>query len=188
MRHHARLARPHLVVLRGVLDEVARHRRAGELRVAHARQHAVQRVTELVVHRRDFIESEQRRLAGLGLGDVQVIGHHRLVMQQLRLRHVGGHPRPALLVVACEVVGQEQRERPAVGVEYLEHPHIRLVDGQVPVLLETEAIELVRGVEHTIQQHVIELEVRRDARLIEIVACLAHLLRIERPVPGLQGE
>jgi len=28
MRDHARLARPHLVVLRGVLDEVARHRRA----------------------------------------------------------------------------------------------------------------------------------------------------------------
>ena len=46
----------------------------------------------------------------------------------------------------------------------------------------------MRGVEHTVLQHVIELEVRRDARLIEIVACLAHLLRIERPVPGLQGE
>jgi len=117
-----------------------------------------------------------------------VIGHHRLVIEQPRLRHVGHHPRPALLVVACEVVGEEQRQRLAVGVEYLEHPHIRLVDGQVPAFLETQAIQLVRGVEHTVQQHVIELEVRRDECLIEIVACLAHLLRIERPVPRLQGE
>ena len=107
---------------------------------------------------------------------------------QPRLRDVAVHPRAALLVVAREVVGDEQRERLAVGIDDLEHAHVRLVHRQILALLEGEAVELVRGVEHAVLHHAVELEVRRHLRLVEVVVGLAHLLGVERPVPGLQLE
>ena len=59
---HARIRRPHFVVLRRVLDEVARHARAGEARILHVREQAVQRMAEFMECGRHFIERQQRRL------------------------------------------------------------------------------------------------------------------------------
>ena len=42
------------------------------------------------------------------------------------------HPRAAALVVALEVVGVEERERLAVGVEHLEHADVGMVDRECP--------------------------------------------------------
>ena len=55
---------PVLVELRGQLDEIARHRGAGEQRIGDVRQQAVQRVAEFVEQRAGVVEGQQRRLAG----------------------------------------------------------------------------------------------------------------------------
>ena len=68
---HLRVERPVLVELRRELDEVARRVGAGERRILHVREHAVQRVAELVEHRGHVVEAEQRRLAGGRLGEVR---------------------------------------------------------------------------------------------------------------------
>ncbi len=54
--------------------------------------------------------------------------------------------------------------------------------------LEGEAVELVRGVEHAILEHVVQLEIRLDLRFIEVVFGLADLLGVELPIPRLQLE
>ncbi len=107
VRHDDRLASPHLVVLRRILDEVPGHRRAGEQRVVHVRQHSMNRVTKLMEQRGHFVESEQRRPPGLRLRDVEVVGHDRLEPEQPRLPHEAAHPGAALFVVAREIVTEE---------------------------------------------------------------------------------
>jgi hypothetical protein len=136
----------------------------------------VQGVAELMEHGGHLIEGEQHRLPGLGLGDVEVVGHHRFLLQQSRLADVRRHPRSALLVVAREVVGEKQRERLAIGIEHLEDSHVLVVDGQIVPLAKIEPVELMGCVEDAVLQDVVELEVRSDGCLIEVVACLAHLL------------
>ena len=128
----------------------------------------------------------QRRLARRGLLEVGHVVDHRQRAQQLGLVHQNVHPRAAVLVVALEVVAIEQRQRLAVGVEDLEDAHVRLIDGKVVALLEGEAVELVRGVEDAVLEHVVQLEVRLDLGLVQIVFRLAHLLGVELPVPGLE--
>ena len=136
----------------------------------------MQGVPELVEQRRDLVEGKQHRLTSGGLGDVEVVGHHNLALQEPRLLDVSVHPRPALLVVAGEVVGDEEAESAAVGVEHLKHTHVGLIDRQVLALLERQPIEFVRRVKHAVLHHAVELEVRSDLRLVEIVARLTHLL------------
>jgi hypothetical protein len=79
---HFRPGHPHLVDLRRELDEVARHAGAREARVLHVREHAVQRVAELVEHGAHFVVGQQGRLAGGRLRDVQVVGDDRVGAQQ----------------------------------------------------------------------------------------------------------
>ena len=78
MLEHFRPGRPHLVHLRRILDEIARHARPAEARVFHIRKHSVKGMTELVEHRAHFVEGEQRRLAGFRFRNVEMIRHHRL--------------------------------------------------------------------------------------------------------------
>ena len=49
--------------------------------------------------------------------------------------------------------------------------------------LETDPVELVRGEEHAVLQHVVELEVLLDLVLVELVGRLLDLPGIELPVP-----
>ena len=60
---HFRPGRPHLVHLRRILDEIARHARSAEARIFHVRKHSVQRVAEFVKGGAHFVVGEQRRLA-----------------------------------------------------------------------------------------------------------------------------
>ena len=185
---HLRIGRPVLVELRRELDEVARRVGARQRRVLLVGEHAVQRVAELVEHGDHVVERQQRRLAGGRLGEVGDVVDHRLGAEQLRLVDEVVHPGAAALVVALEVVAVEQRQRVAVLVEHLEHAHVRLVHRNVLALLEGQPVELVGGVEHAVLQHVVELEVRLDLVLVEVVLRLAHLLGVELPVPRLQLE
>ena len=48
------------------------------------------------------------------------------------------HPGATILVITFEVIAIPKRERFAVGIEYLEHAHIRLVHGNVFAFFEGE--------------------------------------------------
>ncbi len=102
---------PHLVHLRWKLDEVARNGRAGETRIRHVREHAVQRVSELVEERGHLCKGEERRVTLFGLRHVEVVGDDRLPMEQARLPHVRVHPSAPALRRASVGVQQEEREQ-----------------------------------------------------------------------------
>ena len=60
-----------------------------------------------------------------------------------------------------------------------------MVDGNVPAFREGDPVELGRRMEHALDQHVAELEIRLDLGVVQVVARLAHLLGVEIPVPRL---
>ena len=177
-----------LVELRRKLDEVAWHIGARERRVLDVGEHPVQRVSELVEHRRHVIICKQRRLARRWFGEIGDVVHDGLPSGQRRLIDELIHPGPTLLVVALEVVGVKQRQRLAVGVEDLEGADIRIVNRDVVPLLESQSVQLVGGEEDAVLQNVIELEVRHDLGFIQVILRLPHLLRVILPVPRLQLE
>ena len=148
----------------------------------------MQRVSELVEHRRHIIVGQQRRLAGRGLGEVGNVVHHRLVARQRGLIDELIHPGAALLVVPLEVVGVEERQRLTIHIEYLEGPHVGIVDRNVVSLLERQPVQLVGGEKHSVLQHVVQFEVGHDLRFIQIVLRLPHLLGVILPVPRLELE
>ena len=148
----------------------------------------MQRVAELVKHRRHFVEGQERRLARGRLRDVQMVRDDRLGAQQVRLRHRCVHPRPPALRRSRVEVDQEQPKRRPVGVAHFEDSHVRMVDRQLEPLLEGETVEFGRGVEHAVSEHRVQLEIGPELRLVERVPGGAHLLRIVRPVPGGELE
>ena len=180
--------RPVLVELRGKLDEVARRRSPGEARIFRVGEHPVQCVAELVEHRDDVVEADERRLTGRRLRQVADVVDDRPCAEQLRLTDEVRHPGAAVLVVALEVVAIKERERLAVGVDHIEYAHVGLIDRDVLALLEGDAVELVRRIEHAVLEHVVELEVRLDLRIVQVVLRLANLLGVKIPVPRLERE
>mmetsp|Transcript_53120 Transcript_53120/g.124204 ORF Transcript_53120/g.124204 Transcript_53120/m.124204 type:complete len:781 (-) Transcript_53120:457-2799(-) len=185
---HGRPARPDLVHLGRVLDEVGRRLGAREARVAHLREHAVQRMAELVEQGADFVPGQQRRLAGRRLGDVEMVGHHRASALVGVLRHVFVHPRTALLARAGIEVGDEDGQLATVGIEDVVGAHIGLVDRQIGAALEAQAVELVGRKEDPLLQHAVEFEIGLDLAFIEAITGGAQLLRVEAPVPGRQRK
>jgi hypothetical protein len=181
-----RVAQPHLVDLRRVLDEVAGHRGAGEHRILHVGEQAVQRVPELVEQGAHVVDREQRRLPVGGARQVERVEHHRLRAQQPRLRDERVHPRPAALRLTRVEVGDEEPELPVL-VEDVENPDLGVVAGQVVALAEPHPVEAARGVEDTVVQHALQLEVGPQRAGIEVEAFTAHTLGVERPVPRLDG-
>ena len=98
------------------------------------------------------------------------------------------HPGATVFVIAFEVIAEEKGKVPAIGVEDLEDPYIRLINGDVVPLFERESIKLVGGVENTVLQHVIEFKIRLYLSLVEIVSSFANLLGVIVPVPRLELE
>ena len=87
-----------LVELRGQFDEIARHRGAGEQRIGHVRQQAMQRVAEFVEQRARVVERQQRRLARRRLGEIADIEDDRAdVAGKFLLVAQRGHPGAAVL-------------------------------------------------------------------------------------------
>ena len=60
---HGRIKRPVLIELRRELDEIPRGSGSGEARIAGVGEHPVQRVAELMKHRRHIVKADQSRLA-----------------------------------------------------------------------------------------------------------------------------
>lgn len=142
----------------------------------------MQRMAELMEQGGDVVKAQQRRLAGGRLGEVAHVADHRFGTGKAILLDEHVHPRATGLAVALEVVGVEQRHGSAVGIEHLIHLHIRVIGRDVGALLEGDAVQLRGGVEDAVLQHVVQLEVRLDLRLVQVVLGLAHLLGVEVPI------
>ena len=139
-------------------------------------------------HGGDIVEADERGLAGRRLGEVGDVVDDRLGAEELRLLDEIAHPGAALLVVALEVVEIGEAQLRAVLVEHFKDAHIGLIDRNVVAFLEGHAVELVRGVEHAVLEHIVEFEIGFDLVFVEIVFRLANLLGVVLPVPWLQIE
>ena len=184
-----RLLQPVLVELRRQLDEVGQHAGAGDQRIGHVRQQAVQAVAELVEQRARVVERQQRRLAGRRLVEVHHVDDERAdVAGELLLVAERRHPGAAALGRPREIVAEEQRRHGAPSASrHLPGAHVGMPDRDVGARLEAQAEQPVRGVERRLD-HVVELEVRLDRRLVDVVARLAQLLGVVAPVPRRERE
>lgn len=139
-------------------------------------------------HGGDVVEADQGGLAGGGLGEVADIVDHRPCAEELGLADIVAHPGAARLVVPLPQIEIHQAQLRAVVIEHLEHHHIGVIDGNVGAALEGDAVEPGGGIEHTILQNLVDLEIGLQRRFIQVIAFLAHLLGIALPVPGLEGK
>ena len=86
---------------------------------------------------------------------------------KLALVDVFVHPGATAFRGARIIVGQEKRERLAILVEDVEDADVWLIDRQIVAFLEGDPVKLVRGIEDTVNQNVVKLEVRFDLRFVE---------------------
>ena len=95
---HLRLLLPVLVELRRQFDEIGEHRCAGQRRIGHVRQHAVQPVAEFMKQRARIVGRQQRRLAVRALGEIADVDdqRHDLAVELLLVAQ-RGHPRAGAL-------------------------------------------------------------------------------------------
>ena len=120
-----------LVELRRQLDEITRHVGAGEARVGHVRQKAVQAVTKLVKQGFGFVERQQRRFALRGLREIAGVDDERdyIAVEPLLIAE-RAHPGAAALRGAREVIAVEQADLLAVP-HHLPDAHIRMIKWNV---------------------------------------------------------
>jgi hypothetical protein len=81
---------------------------------------------------------------------------------------------------------QEQADRRVGRVAHLVHRDVRVIDADLGARDEADA-EQARGAVERRLDHAVERKVGLDLRLVEVVPDLAHLLRVEAPVPGLDA-
>ena len=105
---------------------------------------------------------------------------------QLLLIAQRGHPGAAVLGAAREIIADEQADVPAVRVRHLPGARVRMIERHVD-RLERQAEQPARRFERRLD-HLVELEVRLDLGLVEIVARLAQLLGVVAPVPRRERE
>ena len=74
---HIGLLKPMLIELRRQLDEIGGDVGAGNGRISHRGEQAMQRVAEFVKQRAGFVEAEQRRLAVGRFGEIADIDDQR---------------------------------------------------------------------------------------------------------------
>ena len=94
---HVRPARPHFIHLRRVFDKIPRHARSAEPRIFHIGKHSMKRVTKFVKRSPHFVVCQQRRLAGRGFRNIEMVHDHWFEGEQLALLNVGIHPCTAAL-------------------------------------------------------------------------------------------
>ena len=188
MIEDGRIDRPVFIELRGKLDEVPGGCCPGKRRIPGVGKHTVQRMAKLMKHRDYIIEADESRLTGGGLRQVGDVVDDGEIAQEFRRTDEQGHPCTAILVVALEIIAIKQRQGFAVDVGDFEDAHVGLIYRDVLALFEADSIQLSRRMEHAVLEHVVQLEVRLDLGVIEIILCLAHLFAVEIPIPRLQRE
>ena len=182
------LLEPVFVELRGQLDEIGRDVGAGDLRIGHRGEQAVQRVAELVEQGAGVVEAQQRRLAVGGLGKIHHVDDERAdVAGELFLIAQSGHPGAAALRCAREIIAEEQPDLSAVTRRAPPRPARRGARPARPCAARSQAEQALRRIERGLD-HPVELQVRLDRGLVEVAAPLAQFFRIIAPVPGRQRE
>src|SRR5690606_36739769 len=180
---------PVLEELRWELDVVARDGRARERRVLDGRREPVQRVAELVEERLRIVPRDQDRLARRALHEVRVVRDDRRdhAVESL-LAAVCAHPRAGPLAGTGEWIEVEEPDVLARRtVRNLPDPDVEVVDRDIIDWSELEAEELVHDPEHRVPQPV-ELEVRLDLVLVQVVLRLPDLLGVIEVVPRLDRD
>ena len=140
----------------------------------------MQRVAKLVEEGLHLAQSEQRRLLRGGLGEVHHHRHmrtHVLALLVDILSLILGHPCPTLLAFAWMEVGIEHSQEGAVLIEHFVGFHIRMIDWNVLVLLERDAIQTVGQAKHAIDDF-LQLEIRTEHLGIDIIFSQLELMRI----------
>ena len=93
-----------------------------------------------------------------------------------------GHPRTGTLGGAGEEVGVEHADETSVGAGYVIGLYIGMVDLNLGVVCELQAIELCGKAEYTVN-HVVELEVGAEGLFVKRVFVGLELVGIIRIVP-----
>ena len=174
--------------LRGQLHKVPPHIGARKALEARVGKHAMERVSELVEESLHLAECEQGGFLVGGLGEIHHHAHVRphivaLAVYPLPLKL--GHPSPALLAFTRMEIGVEHGPIAAVLVEHLVGLHIGVVDGDVVIFLERDAVEPVGQSEHPVD-HPVEPEVGAQHLRIEVVFLHLELVRVIPEVPRLE--
>src|ERR1700677_2951858 len=89
---YCRISSPMLIELGRELNEVARHRGAGETRIPGICKHAMERMAKLVKHGGDITKVEQRRLARGRFWEISNVVDDRKSTQQFGLAKQIAHP------------------------------------------------------------------------------------------------
>ena len=119
----------------------------------------MQGVSELVEHRCHLVPSEQRGLTLWRLGTVTHIEDDRQLLSLAALLLEAVHPRSTTLRRATEIVAIEESLLLTVLVDDFEDLHIRMVRGDVGALLKGQTVDTVGGIEHTVEQDAVDIEV-----------------------------
>ena len=86
----------------------------------------------------------------------------------------GIHPRSSALGGSTVVVAIEQGQGLAVLVDNLEHAHVRMIGRNVGALLEGESVDQIGCIEHTIDQHAVDIEIRLHLIVRDVEQGLLH--------------
>ena len=145
----------------------------------------MQGMAELVEQRACIVEAEERRVS---FREVHHIDDDRPnIAGKPLLGPEGAHPGAAALRRPREVVADEDADEIAVRVADLPEPDVRMIAGNVLQLREAQAEQAVGRLERGLD-HPLELEIRLDLRLVDVVALAAHLLGVVAPVPGFDHD
>ena len=173
--------------LRGQLHKVPPHIGTTETLETGVGKHAVQRVAKLVEEGLHLAKRQQRGFFCRGLRKVH---HHRDVGTHIHaflvdiLSLILSHPCSTLLAFAGVEVGIEHSQEGAVLVEHLVGLHVRVINGNILILLERDAIEFVGQSKDAID-NLVQLEVRTQHLGIKVVFLQLKLVCIEGGIPLL---
>ena len=167
--------------LRGQFHEVPPDIRAAQRLETRVGKHAVQRVAKLM---QECLYLAQRQQGGLVLRRFRQVHHHRDVWTDVFtfsvdiLSLILRHPRSALLAFARMEVGIEDGEERAVLIKDFVSLHVRMIDGNVLVLLKRDAIQLIGQSEDAINNS-LQFEVGTQHLGIDVVLLHLQLVRVE---------
>ena len=95
-----------------------------------------------------------------------------------------GHPGPTLLTFARMEVGIEHGQIGTVLIEDLVGLYIRMIDGNLLILLKRDAIQAISQSEHALN-HLRQFEVRAQHFGIDVIALQFEFVGIEAEIPRL---
>ena len=139
-------------------------------------------------HRRHLVPGQQRRLSFRSFGIVAHVEDDRQLLVAAALFGEAVHPCPTPLGRPAEIVAAEQGFRLAILVKHLEGLHVGMVKRDVLALFEGQSIHAVGGIEHTIDEHAVHIEIRFHLLVTHIQLLFLHLGGVIEPVVWFKFE